>query len=755
MNDPHAGHGRHATPPSGTSDQPAEPAQHDPADHNPADHGQTAAQPIPHAAATQSHAPAAGAPASMPDHSTHAPAANAGHGSAPARSGHPAAHTDHSGHEDLFRRRFWVCLALTAPVLFYSHMLQMWFGFVMPIFPGSTWVAPIFSIIIFLYGGIPFVQMAVPELRSRQPGMMTLISLAITVAFAYSLVITFIDPASGFFWEMALLIDVMLLGHWLEMRSVRQASGALGELAKLMPDTADRVLPDDTVETVPAADLRTGDVVLVRPGASVPADGTVLSGETDISEAMLTGESRPVRKAPGVRVIGGTVNSGTGSLRVQVQATGEQTALAGIMRLVAEAQASKSQTQLLADRAARLLFYVALAAAAITVVVWTLIDGLTLETIERVVTVLVIACPHALGLAVPLVVAISTTMAARNGILVRNRLALEEARHVTTVLFDKTGTLTTGQQGVVAMASEPPGTEDALLALAAAAEGDSEHIIARAIREAAQKKGLPLPVVTDFQAIQGRGVRVSAAGQEVHLGGPRLLEMLKVIPPAVLQQFAAKAGAAGQSVIYLVQNGKAAGAFAIADQVRRESSEAIQALRDLGVDVAMLTGDSKDVARDVADELGIRTWFAEVLPEHKDSTVAELQKSGQVVGMVGDGVNDAPALTRADIGLAIGAGTDVAIESAGIVLASSDPRAVVKTIRLSRATYRKMVQNLWWAAGYNIVAIPLAAGVLAPWGFNLSPAAGAALMAVSTIVVALNAQLLRRTDLMPESGRGR
>jgi Cu2+-exporting ATPase len=631
-------------------------------------------------------------------------------------------------------------------VLLYSHMLQMWFSFTMPTFPGSQWIGPLFSLVIFLYGGLPFLQMAAPELRNRQPGMMTLISLAITVAFVYSLVMAFVDPASGFFWEMALLIDVMLLGHWLEMRSVRQASGALGELAKLMPDTADRVRPDESVETVPVADLRAGDIVLVRPGASIPADGTVVSGESEVNEAMITGESKPVSKEAGAHVIGGAVN-GSGSLRVSVEAIGDQTALAGIMRLVAEAQSSKSQTQLLADRAAQLLFYVALAAAAVTLTVWSLIDGFNLSTIERVVTVLVIACPHALGLAVPLVVAISTTLAARNGILVRDRLALEEARNLSTVLFDKTGTLTTGQQGVVELVSEPPGREDALLALAAAAEGDSEHIIARAIRDEAQRRDLALPDVESFQAIQGRGVRVSVDGQEIHVGGPRLLEMLSLTPPPALQRFAEKAGGAGQSVIYLMQDGDIAGAFAIADQVRPESSEAVSALREMGVEVAMLTGDSKDVARSVAAELGIRTWFAEVLPDHKDDAVAQLQQQGQVVSMVGDGVNDAPALTRADIGMAIGAGTDVAIESADIVLVSSDPRSVVRTVKLSRATYRKMIQNLWWATGYNIVAIPLAAGILAPWGINLSPAMGAALMAISTIVVALNAQLLRGVKL--------
>ncbi len=548
-----------------------------------------------------------------------------------AARGEHAAHTDHSGHEQMFRRRFWVCLALTVPVLLYSPMLQMWFGFRMPVFPGSAWIGPLFAIAIFLYGGIPFLQMAVPELRNRTPGMMTLISLAITVAFVYSIVIIFIDPTSGFFWEMALLIDVMLLGHWLEMRSVRQASGALGELAKLMPDTADRVRADDSIETVSVSTLRAGDVVLVRPGASLPADGVVVSGESDVNEAMLTGESKPVTKAEGARVIGGTVN-GSGSLRVQVDAIGEQTALAGIMRLVAEAQNSKSPTQLLADRAAGLLFYVALAAAITTFIVWTLIDGMQLSTIERVVTVLVIACPHALGLAVPLVVAISTSKGAQNGILVRNRLALEESRKVTTVLFDKTGTLTTGKQGLVGMASAAPGQEDALLALAAAAEGDSEHIIARAIRTAAEEKQLSLPRVDGFKAIQGRGVRVDVDGAEVHLGGPRLLELLALTPPPTLQAFAQKAGDEAQSVIYLVQGDQVTGAFAIADQIRPESHEAVAALRSMDVDVVMLTGDSKAVARGVASELGIDQYFAEVLPENKDAAVAKLQQAGQISG---------------------------------------------------------------------------------------------------------------------------
>jgi Cu2+-exporting ATPase len=691
------------------------------------------------------------------------------HGEHGAHSGH-GAHVDHSGHEQVFRQRFWVCLALTVPVLLYSPMIQELFGFEMPQFPGSEWVAPLFAIVIFLYGGIPFLQMAVPEIVSRKPGMMLLISLAIAVAFVYSLAMVFVDPHSGFFWEMALLIDVMLLGHWLEMRSVRQASGALNELAKLMPDTADRVSADGTVEQVAVNDLRSGDLVLVRPGASIPADGEVVEGRSDVNEALITGESKPVEKTTGSKVIGGSIN-GSGSLRLRVTATGEQTALAGIMRLVAEAQQSKSNTQVLADRAAGWLFYIALVVAALTAVVWTLISGWDLSVVERVVTVLVIACPHALGLAVPLVVAISTSLAASNGILVRNRLALEAARGVDVVIFDKTGTLTKGEQGVVAMAAVAPlvtapsatdgarqaavgnaQVENVALALTAAAEGDSEHIIAAALRALARERGLTLPQITDFTAIQGRGVKVQAGGETVHVGGPRLLEMLNLTPPPALQSFADDAGRMGQTVVYLVQdsrtgNNAVTAAFALADVIRPESKGAIEELHAMGKQVALLTGDSRAVAEAVAKDLGIDQVFAEVLPGQKDEKVAALQAQGKSVAMVGDGVNDAPALTRADVGIAVGAGTDVAVESAGIILVRNNPADVAKTVRLSRNTYRKMVENLWWATGYNIVALPLAAGILAPIGIELSPAAGAALMAVSTIVVAINAQTLRGARL--------
>ncbi|MEP7356940.1 MAG: heavy metal translocating P-type ATPase, partial [Anaerolineales bacterium] len=562
-----------------------------------------------------------------------------------------------------------------------------------------------------------------------------------------SLAVLFLLPNQmGFFWELVTLIDIMLLGHWIEMRSVRQASGALNELAKLMPDTADRLRTDGSAETVPVGQLRTGDLVLVRPGASIPADGEVVEGGSDVSEAMITGESKPVGKKPGDKVIAGTIN-GDGSLRVRVTATGSDTALAGIMRLVQEAQQSKSRTQVLADKAAGWLFYVAIGVAALTAVAWTIAIGFDVQVIERVATVLVIACPHALGLAIPLVVAITTAMGAKNGILIRDRLALEKAREVNTVIFDKTGTLTRGEFGVVGVAVAQGWDENHALALIAAAEGDSEHTIARGLRRSAEGRGLVLPAVTEFEALPGRGVKSQSGGQTVHVGGPRLLESLKLTLPPALAQFEKEVSAKGQSVVHLVVNNIPVASLALADVIRPESGEAVKQLTALGVEVAMLTGDSQAVAKAVADELGITTYFAEVLPEHKDKKVAELQAQGKIVAMVGDGVNDAPALTRADVGIAIGSGTDVAVQSAGIILVRSNPLDVVKIITLSRASYRKMIQNLIWATGYNVVALPLAAGVLAPWGILLSPAIGAVLMSVSTIVVAINAQLLRRQTL--------
>jgi P-type Cu2+ transporter len=661
------------------------------------------------------------------------------------------AHVDHTGHEEMFRNRFWVSLILSIPVLLYSPMIQGWFGFTMPEFPGSQWITPGLSTIIFFYGGLPFLQLAVPELRNRQPGMMTLISLAISVAFAYSLAAFFILEGDTFFWELVTLIDIMLLGHWLEMRSVRQASGALQELAKLMPDTAERIRPDGSTEQVPTERLKNGDLVLVRPGASIPADGEVDSGESDVNEAMITGESRPVKKAPGEKVIAGAIN-GDGSLRVRITATGDETALAGIMRLVEQAQQSKSRTQILADKAAGWLFYVALGVAALTAVAWTIAIGFNVDTVARVATVLVIACPHALGLAIPLVVAITTAIGANNGILVRDRLALEQAREIDTVIFDKTGTLTLGEMGVVGIATTDGIGEEEALALAAAIEGDSEHMIARAIHNTAQKRRLSLPAVSNFEAIKGRGVRANVDGKTAYVGGPRLLEMLEIELPEEIARFGQAAGEKGQSLINLVQEDGnqepvVVAGFALADVIRPESKQAVDKLHEMGVEVAMLTGDSQSVARAVAAELGIDQYFAEVLPEHKDQKVSELQRQGKRVAMVGDGVNDAPALTRSDIGIAIGSGTDVAIESAGIILVRSNPLDVVKIFDLSRASYRKMIQNLVWATGYNVFALPLAAGVLAPVGILLSPAMGAVLMSLSTIIVAINAQFLRRHKL--------
>jgi P-type Cu2+ transporter len=670
--------------------------------------------------------------------------AHAGHGD--------GAHVDHSGHEEMFRTRFWVSLVLSIPVLLYSPMIQQWLGFTMPEFPGSQWITPGISTIIFFYGGLPFLQMAVPELRNRQPGMMTLISLAITVAYAYSLAAFFILAGDTFFWELVTLIDIMLLGHWLEMRSVRQASGALQELAKLMPDTAERIRPDGNTEQVATEKLKNGDLVLVRPGASIPADGEVESGESDVNEAMITGESRPVKKQAGDGVIAGAIN-GDGSLRIRITATGDETALAGIMRLVDQAQQSKSRTQILADKAAGWLFYIALGVAVLTAIAWTIATGFNVDTVARVATVLVIACPHALGLAIPLVVAITTAMGAQNGILVRDRLALEQAREIDTVIFDKTGTLTLGEMGVVRIVTADGVEESQALATAAAIEGDSEHMIARAINHTAEERQLSIPAVTNFEAIKGRGVRAQVDGQTAYVGGPRLLEMLEIELPENIARIGQEAGDKGQSLINLVQedgaNGKprVVAGFVLADVIRPESKQAVDKLHEMGVEVAMLTGDSEAVARAVAEELGIDQYFAQVLPEDKDKKVSELQRQGKRVAMVGDGVNDAPALTRADIGIAIGSGTDVAIESAGIILVRSNPLDVVKIFDLSRASYRKMIQNLVWATGYNVFALPLAAGVLAPVGIILSPAVGAVLMSLSTIIVAINAQLLRRHQL--------
>jgi len=688
----------------------------------------------------------------MASHEQHEPAGHEGEGHGHgSHEGHREGHGGmHEGHEQMFRRRFFVSTLLSVPVLLYSEMLQEWLGFSVPAFPGSEWINPVFAVIVFAYGGVPFLQMAVPELKDRSPGMMTLISMAITVAFVYSLASVVFPTQSAFFWELVTLIDIMLLGHWIEMRSVRRASSAVDELAKLMPDTAERITDDGETKEVPVSELSEGDLILVRPGASVPADGTVEEGDSDVNESMITGESKPVSKEPGNEVIGGTIN-GDGSLRVRVGATGEETTLAGIMRLVEEAQQSKSKTQVLADRAAGWLFYVALGAAVVTAIAWTVAVSFDATVIERVVTVLVIACPHALGLAIPLVVAINTSLAARNGMLVRDRIAMEDARNLDAIIFDKTGTLTEGEHGVVDMATVDGSDEDVALGLAAAVEGDSEHMIARAIREAAEKQGVNAPDANDFEAMKGRGVRAFVDGDEVFVGGPNLLNHLDTEVPEGLRSFAEEAGDNAQTVVYLVREGELIAAFAMADMIRDESYRVVEALHDLDIEVAMLTGDSQDVANAVADELGIDTVFAEVLPEDKDKKVQELQGQGKLVGMVGDGVNDAPALTRADVGIAIGSGTDVAVQSADVILVQNNPMDVVRLVKLSKASYRKMQENIVWAAGYNVFAIPLAAGVLAPIGLLLSPAVGALLMSLSTVIVAINAQLLRRVDLsLPE-----
>lgn len=646
----------------------------------------------------------------------------------------------------MFRDKFWLSLALTVPVVFWSEHVQMLIGYVAPTFPGSGLIGPVLGTIIFFYGGRVFLKGARHELAGRLPGMMTLISLAITVAFVFSWIVEpGILEAEPLWWELATLVTVMLLGHWIEMRSISQAQGALQELAKLLPDTAVRITDGDE-EEVPISDLHRGDIVLIRPGAAVPVDGVVRKGASELNESMLTGESRPVKKGEGDDVVAGTIN-GEGSLRVEVRGTGEDTKLSGIMRLVSEAQQSKSRAQHLADRAAQMLTGVALAAGLITLVTWQLLGAAIDFSIVRVVTVLVIACPHALGLAVPLVVAISTTLGARNGLLVRDRRGLEEARDIDTVVFDKTGTLTLGEFRVVDMAVASGMSDAEALRVAAGVEAESEHPIARGIVETAREREVDVPVADEFRAVAGKGVAASVDGVAYQMGGPALLRDTNADVPEALVAAAERAASHGRAAIYLLRDGHALAVFAVADAVREESRDAINALHDRGVEVAMLTGDAETVAYAVAEELGIETVFAEVLPDDKASKIKELQLQGRRVAMVGDGVNDAPALATADIGIAIGAGTDVAVEAGHIVLVRSNPRDIPRIISLSRATYRKMLQNLWWAAGYNVVAIPLAAGVLAARGILLTPAVGAVLMSLSTVIVAVNAQLLRRAEL--------
>ena len=661
------------------------------------------------------------------------------------------AHGDGHHHHDPahFRDRFWLSLVLTLPVVYWSGHIQDLFGYEAMEFAGSGWIPAALGTVVFVYGGRIFLEGAVSELKARLPGMMTLISLAITVAFVFSAVVELgLLDAQALWWELATLVTIMLLGHWIEMRSIDRASGALQELARLLPDKATRI-DGDAEESVPVDALEPGDLVLVRPGESVPVDGVVRRGGSAVNESMLTGESKPVRKEEGDEVIAGTLN-GEGSLRIEVTGTGDDTRLSGIMRLVSEAQDSKSRAQHLADRAARLLTGVALAAGVLTLVVWQLVGAPIDFSIIRTVTVLVIACPHALGLAVPLVVAISTTLGAQNGLLVRDRRGLEEARDLDVVIFDKTGTLTLGEFRVVSLATGEGWSEEDALRVAAAIEAESEHPIARGIVMSARDRELEIPEVAGFQAITGKGVEGRVDGTEYRIGGPALLEAEGAEPGGALADAIAEAADAGKAAISLVEGGAVVAVFTVADAIRDESRIAVRDLQAAGIEVAMLTGDSRAVAESVAEELGIETVFAEVLPDGKADRVRELQEGGRKVAMVGDGVNDAPALATADIGIAIGAGTDVAVEAGHIVLVRSDPRDIVRIVILSRATYRKMVQNLWWAAGYNIGAIPLAAGVLATWGILLTPAVGAVLMSASTVIVAVNAQFLKRTRLNPE-----
>jgi P-type Cu2+ transporter len=658
-------------------------------------------------------------------------------------------HDRHAGHSvAMFRDKFWLSFALTIPVVFWSTDVQHWLGYRAPSFPGSKFIPAILGTVVFVYGGLVFIRGAWGELAEHRPGMMTLISLAIVVAFGTSLAATFGLFEIDVWWELASLITIMVLGHWLEMRAISQARGALSALAALLPDIAERVKGADT-QSVPLSELRVGDIVLVRPGARVPADGTVVEGAADVDESMITGESKTVPKAAGARVIAGAVASG-GSLRVRITAIGDQTALSGIMRLVATAQASGSRTQALADRAAAILFYVAVASGAITFTYWW-ISGDKEHALIRTATVLIIACPHALGLAIPLVIAISTSLGAQNGLLVKDRLALEHARNLDMVIFDKTGTLTRGSPVVSGVASAPGITENDLVAIAAAVEANSEHPLAKAIVAEAKRRGLAPLTATNFKAQPGRGAEAIVNGKNVVVGGPRMLIEAKIMSPPEVQKLTTAWASDGKTVLYGVAEGRLLGAFAVEDEIRPESTAAVNELHGLGVRVAMITGDSKTVADSVARRTGIDEIAAEVLPADKAAAVKKFQSGGRKVAMVGDGVNDAPALATANVGIAIGAGTDVAIESAGIVLVRSDPRDVVGAIELSRATYRKMIQNLVWATAYNLVAIPVAAGLFVHWGVDLPMSVGAIAMSLSTIVVAANAQLLRRLKLQRET----
>nr|WP_198416444.1 heavy metal translocating P-type ATPase [Cryobacterium sp. Hh38] len=662
-------------------------------------------------------------------------------------------HAGHGDHVGQFRRLFWTMLVFAVPVVGFSHMFSMFVGYALPNVVGISWISPVLGTVMYVWGGRPFLTGAFSELKTRKPGMMLLIALAITVAFfaSWGASLGLIDAELDFWWELALLIVIMLLGHWIEMRSLAQTTTALESLAALLPDEAERV-EGDAIVVVSPSDLVLGDLVVVRPGGRVPADGEITEGTADVDESMITGESRPVQRTVGDQVVAGTVATDS-ALRVRVTAVGDDTALAGIQRLVTEAQGSSSRAQRIADRAAGWLFWFALGAGVITAIVWTAL-GQPQDAVVRTITVLVIACPHALGLAIPLVVSIATERAAKGGVLIKDRLALESMRQVTSVLFDKTGTLTKGEPTVSHLAviqadaaASVPITADEVLAWAAAVEGDSEHPLARAIVSAARTRGLTVPRASEFQTAAAVGVTGLVDGRRIGVGGPNMLDEHGAAPLAETDAWQSQ----GAIILHVLRDGEVIGAIGLADEIREESRQAVDALHRQGIEVVMITGDAEAVAQSVAAELGIDRVFAGVHPEDKARKVAELQHEGRRVAMVGDGVNDAPALAQADVGIAIGAGTDVAIASAGVILASDDPRSVLSVIELSRASYRKMKQNLWWAAGYNLLSVPLAAGVLAPIGFVLPMEIGALLMSVSTVVVALNAQLLRRLDLRPES----
>jgi len=655
-------------------------------------------------------------------------------------------HDKHAGHSvAMFKDKFWLSLLLTIPVVVYSEMIQHWLNFMPPSFPGSQYVPFVFSTSIFFYGGLIFIKGAVSELKAKLPGMMTLISLAIITAYVYSVATQFFIEGDGFFWELATLVTIMLLGHWLEMASIAKAENALDAISDLLPDKAEKLV-DGKPTQVLVSELIVGDLVLIRPGASIPVDGVIVDGSSSVDEAAITGESKPVSKKAEDEVVAGTGNQ-DGSLTVKVTKLGQDTALAGIMRLVAEAQTSKSNVQVLADKAAFYLTVIAIATAVVTFIYWLIAKDANFA-LERSVTVLIIACPHALGLAIPLVVSISTALSARNGLLVRRRLALEAARKLDWVLFDKTGTLTKGEHGVTDIWATKDYTSEDILHLTASLEQNSEHIVGKGIVRKAEDDHVHLDKVADFKALPGLGVQGTLHGNEVYIAASyRYIEENKLTVPTEIATAVKQAAKQGKTEVYLITDKKVIGALGLADIIRDQSKQTIATLKSMGVKTAMITGDSDEVAAYVARQLGLDQYFAEVRPEDKAAKVKELQKNGQKVAMVGDGINDAPALTQADIGIAIGAGTDVAIKSADIILVKSDPLDVVKVIKLSKATYKKMQQNLVWATGYNIFAIPLAAGLLYGAGIVLAPALGAVLMSISTVVVAINAQLLRGAKL--------